>query len=451
MYKILSMGKSPSLCPNNYRSILSKEECLQAAKDLKLSNPRKDFMNFNESYAPPGCLSYKFNNTTFWFNPSTTQPMNRSWGNVAPVCKKKSGDLDALDLVSVPVYNQFKKKLKNLVGLKSAKDAEYAGILSDQQYKLGQRAIKAGTENTKLQTDATNNENAAITKHNTSVDNANTQYDALVKEKADLQKKFNELNADLQKKIAEISELAAKLMKIKADKEEAIRIIKEQIAKVRKLYEAELARLNIQKKALDEKIKKFNEYQATLNAEEQKFVVLDNKFQSQLSKLNEINVLIDDLNKEKVVLDTEYAVWQAKFSALESDFRAIEEKISKYLKKGENELEYLNDLLKEKRIVQDKLFAYSEDKYNSQTHLVDDVNLEMSPSELLENNQGREIVKNTSKFDKLKTDIMSISKNIQINKNEYRKKSFYIFLLTHAFIFLIITLIIVILMRNGII
>ena len=87
-YKILSMGKSPSLCPNDYSPILSKEGCLQAAKDLKLSNPSKNYMNFNTSYAPVGCLSYKYNNSTFWFNPSTTQSKNVGWGNMAPVCKK---------------------------------------------------------------------------------------------------------------------------------------------------------------------------------------------------------------------------------------------------------------------------------------------------------------------------------------------------------------------------
>lgn len=236
---------------------------------------------------------------------------------------------------------------------------------------------------------------------------------------------------------------------MKSDRAEAIRLIKVQIDIAKREYAVELARLNAEKLKLDAEIKKFNEYQTTLGKETQKYIKLTKKFVSQLSKINELNRLIDDLDKEKGVLDTEYSVWVARFAALESDFKKIEDELSKYLKKGENDLEQINALLQEKRLVQDRLFKYTEDKYNSQTHLVDDVNLEMVPSELLENNQRRKLKKEKAKFGKLNDDIASVSKTIQINENEYRKKSFYIFLLTNAFIFLIIILIIVVLMRNG--
>ena len=358
-------------------------------------------------------------------------------------------NIGSIDLVSVPVYNELKTDYGLLSGLKMAVDAEYQGIVSDQQYQIGQNKTAADSKIANLNTVATSRENAAITTHNTSVNTVNTQYDDIVKAKANLQKKFDELNSEVRRQVAEITELVTRLMKIKTDKDEAVRIVRAEIAKVKKAYEEELARLNAQQDLLNEEIKKYNEYQTTLAAGQQKFIKLDARFQDQLSKVTELNRLIDNLAKSKVVLDSEYAVWESKFAALENDFKKIEEQISKYLKKGETDLEYINSLLKEKRLLQDKLFAYSEDKYNTQTHLIDDVNLELSPSKLLTSNQRREIAKNESKYGKLRNDIMSISKNIQINKNEYRKKSFYIFLLTNAFVFLIVTLIIVILMRRD--
>ena len=377
---------------------------------------------------------------------------NNGWGMpLSFKCFKKEDEnlLKKLNLVTVPEYNELKTDYTGLVSLKQGRDNQYSGILSSHQSELSTRQQAATVEIQNLNKSEKEKRLKAISSHNSQVDDTNTQYDNLLKAKAALQEQFNELNAQLKIKIAEISALAEKLMKIKTDKEEAIRIIKEQIAVAKAKYEAELNRLNIEKAKLDEQIKKFNEYQKSLNQEQQKIIDLDGKFQSQLSKIKSLNTLIDNLGKNKVILDSDFAVWTSKFVSLESEFKKIEDKISKYLKQGEMELEHINSLLKEKRLVQDKLFEYTENRYNSQTHLIDDLNLEMMPSEILSSNQNKEIKKNDSKYDKLKGDIMSLSKNIQINKNQYRKKSFYIFLLTHVFVVLILLLIVFILMRNG--
>ena len=88
-HEVLKMGQSPSQCPKDYKPILNKIDCLRAARDLKLSNPRTDYFNFDNTYVGPGCFSYKFNNSTFYYNPATKgQPLSKGWGNMGPVCKK---------------------------------------------------------------------------------------------------------------------------------------------------------------------------------------------------------------------------------------------------------------------------------------------------------------------------------------------------------------------------
>jgi len=357
-------------------------------------------------------------------------------------------NIGTIDLVSVPVYNELNIDYTNLKSLKDGVDNEYNSIIADKNSKLSQNLTASINADNTLRTSMETTESTATAAHNTQANNLNTTYDDLIKAKGALQVKFNELDRDVRMKIAKISELSANLMKIKTDKEEAVRLVKAEIAKVKEEHAYELQRLNMQQTLLNNEIKKYNDHQTTLADENQKIITLDGKFQNQISKVAELNVLIDNLEKEQIALDVEISVWVGKFAALENKFKKIEDEISTYLKKGEVNLEYISELLKEKRIAQDQLFAYSEDKYNSQTHLIDDVNLEMSPSELLENNQQREIIKNTSKFDKMQNDISSISKTIQIKKNEYRKKSFYIFLLTNAFIFLVISLIVVLLMKQ---
>ena len=358
-------------------------------------------------------------------------------------------NIGTIDLVSVPVYNELKADYNTLLSLKSGADKEYNDIISDTEYKKNQQNAEHNAAIDVIQNTADYNEKTKTETHNAEVNNRNKEYETLLNEKNALEKNFNDLEKDFKIKVAKIAELATKLLSIKTNRDAAVKIIKANIETAKQEYTNTTQRLGLRRTELNNKIEEFNRQQGLLNTEVQKITTLGVKFQNQSNKVVELDNIIDNLAKERITLDTEYNTWVAKFAALEEKFKKIEADISLYLKKGENNLEYITALLREKRLVQDKLFTYSEDKYNSQTHLIDDINLEMSPSELLENNQKREITKNGSKFSNLKNDIMSISKNIQINKNQYRKKSFYIFLLTNAFIFLVIGLIVVILMKKN--
>ena len=64
-------------------------------------------------------------------------------------------------------------------------------------------------------------------------------------------------------------------------------------------------------------------------------------------------------------------------------------------------------------------------------------------------NQNKERHKNATSIQKIKTDLSSSTKNIQIKENNNQKNLFYIFLLKHVFIFLIVVLIVAVLSRTG--
>ena len=96
-------------------------------------------------------------------------------------------------------HNSFIKNLQN--NIKS--------ISSDMSAKLasGKNQHHAGIASlSKNSRDMIRNKESS---HNTQKNNMNTQYSNLIKAKATLQKKFDYLNADLKRKIAKISELAA--------------------------------------------------------------------------------------------------------------------------------------------------------------------------------------------------------------------------------------------------
>tara|TARA_B110000971_G_C19809962_1_gene408319 strand:+ start:69 stop:653 length:585 start_codon:yes stop_codon:yes gene_type:complete len=95
------------------------------------------------------------------------------------------------------------------------------------------------------------------------------------------------------------------------------------------------------------------------------------------------------------------------------------------------------------------LWKQKSEIYNANTELINaNHSTEMTKNILLQN-QNKEIIDNNLKIDDLKGDIMSMSRQVHIAENEYKKKSFYIFLLKHIFIFLLLILLVGLLMKND--
>ena len=87
--------------------------------------------------------------------------------------------------------------------------------------------------------------------------------------------------------------------------------------------------------------------------------------------------------------------------------------------------------------------------YNANTDIMNSNLTAETTKNILLGNQRREIEHNNDKIGNLKGDIMSMSRQVHIAENEYRKKSFYIFLLKHIFIFLLLILLVGLLIKND--
>ena len=169
---------------------------------------------------------------------------------------------------------------------------------------------------------------------------------------------------------------------------------------------------------------------------------LQTKYSDQVVQRQDLQEQTDTLNTEFGELSVIHTDWQNQFTKIGNDILKVEFEISNYLNRGESNLEHLEKLLAEKRIIQNKLFKYTEEIYNSHTQLIGDTSLEDIPIRMLGQRQSKETNINKTKVDNLKTDLSSLGKNIQINQNLSRKKSFYIFLLTQVFIGLIIIILV---------
>jgi hypothetical protein len=70
-------------------------------------------------------------------------------------------------------------------------------------------------------------------------------------------------------------------------------------------------------------------------------------------------------------------------------------------------------------------------------------------SDLYLENQNREISKNQAKLDELKSDILTLRRQIDIGENEFLNKSYKIFFLKHIFIFGLIGILVGLLYKNN--
>ena len=134
---------------------------------------------------------------------------------------------------------------------------------------------------------------------------------------------------------------------------------------------------------------------------------------------------------------------------LENDLSNLEKKVSS---SGLSQAA-LNQLIsaKIKRLVDEKkrLLETLAGKYNSETVTMSDRHNLTDKSDHILNNQKKEILRNDKKLNALKSDILTLRRQLQISESDYRKKSLVIFFLKNIFIFLLISILIALLVKNG--
>ena len=102
-------------------------------------------------------------------------------------------------------------------------------------------------------------------------------------------------------------------------------------------------------------------------------------------------------------------------------------------------------LIEEKKRVMQEL----ERDYNRHTHVLDDKEVTIDRSKLLIRNQDKELKANEDKLGSLKTDILTLRRQVEIGENEYRKKQYYLFFLKNIFSFLCLGIIVSLLVKSG--
>jgi hypothetical protein len=88
-------------------------------------------------------------------------------------------------------------------------------------------------------------------------------------------------------------------------------------------------------------------------------------------------------------------------------------------------------------------------QYNLNTLQLKNDLINKSNTDQLAVNQNKEIDRNTSKLMYLKNDIYTFRKQLETSENEFKKKSFLVFFLKNIFVFLMLTCIVIILVKNG--
>lgn len=134
---------------------------------------------------------------------------------------------------------------------------------------------------------------------------------------------------------------------------------------------------------------------------------------------------------------------------LENDLSKLEKKVSE---SGLGQAA-LNQLIaaKIKRLVDEKkrLLETLAGKYKSETVTMSDRHDLTGKSDHILGNQEKEILRNNKKLNNLKSDILTLRRQLQISESDYRKKSLVIFFLKNIFILLLIVILITLLVKNG--
>ena len=101
-------------------------------------------------------------------------------------------------------------------------------------------------------------------------------------------------------------------------------------------------------------------------------------------------------------------------------------------------------LIEEKKKVMNEL----ERDYLRNTEIIESKNKTTDTKDTLLENQSREIDRNKEKLTRIRNDILTLRRQLEISENDYKKKSFTIFFLKNIFIYLLFCLLVALLVKN---
>ena len=104
----------------------------------------------------------------------------------------------------------------------------------------------------------------------------------------------------------------------------------------------------------------------------------------------------------------------------------------------------VDTLIKEK----ERIFDDSERRYNTNTDIISNTFDHMNSKDSLLKNQKKIVSSNSDKIQEMNNDILSLRRQLELSYNEYKKRSFVIFILKNIFVYLMLALLIGILMNK---
>lgn len=87
--------------------------------------------------------------------------------------------------------------------------------------------------------------------------------------------------------------------------------------------------------------------------------------------------------------------------------------------------------------------------YNANTDIISSTLKNEGSDNIILQNQDKSILENENKIKKIKNDVLTIRRQLELNFNEYKKRSYIIFFLKNILIFLTLSLFIALLVKNN--
>lgn len=257
-----------------------------------------------------------------------------------------------------------------------------------------------------------------------------------------LQTRYDTLQTNYDNTLDEITRLAADLDRVRSDSKEVVRVLKKQIEDKKNEIYMIVLEITEQAEILKNKQFKLKIELDKLQRSATELLDLDKDFGEQEGK---IDTSLD--NKASVMNDLEEirlreVASDERFNELERNFSKIEAEIKSYTSTGAFDFNGLVKLLEKKKKIMEDIIYYKDYKYKLNTKLLDEKLNAREPYIMFKKNQNKEITKNKAITDKIKTDLSSLGRDIQIKDNVFRKRNYYVFLLKMTMIAILIFVII---------
>ena len=257
-----------------------------------------------------------------------------------------------------------------------------------------------------------------------------------------LQTRYDTLQTNYDNTLDEITRLAADLDRVRSDSKEVVRVLKKQIEDKKNEIYMIVLEITEQVEILKNKQFKLKIELDKLQRSATELLDLDKDFGEQEGK---IDTSLD--NKASVMNDVEEirlreVASDERFNELERNFSKIEAEIKSYTSTGAFDFNGLVKLLEKKKKIMEDIIYYKDYKYKLNTKLLDEKLNAREPYIMFKKNQNKEITKNKAITDKIKTDLSSLGRDIQIKDNVFRKRNYYVFLLKMTMIAILIFVII---------